>query len=164
MSIVYYTSLIYSISILIIKLNSTRNFFFQPQKQYRQYQKRKYRRRYHTADDNPRHAHARLRACAQRKRCRQHAHHHRQCCHKDRLQTRFACLNYRSLRRHAFMHQRQRIVQKQRAVFATRPSITRMPIREYRLMVLCVNSRQKMAPIMPSGSENIRINGVNTDS
>ena len=164
MSIVYYTSLMYSISILIIKLSSTRKFFFQPQKQYRQHQKRKYRRRYHTADNNPRHAHARLRACAQRQRRRQHANHHRQRCHKDRLQTRFACLDYRCLRRHAFMHQRQRVIQKQRAVFRYQTIHNQEPMSEYKLMVLCVSKRQKMAPIMPSGSENIRMNGVNTDS
>ena len=43
MSTVYYISLMYSISILIIKLNSIGKFFFQPQKQYWQHQQRKHR-------------------------------------------------------------------------------------------------------------------------
>ena len=37
-------------------------------------------------------------------------------------------------------------------------------MREYRFIVLCVSSKQKIAPIMPSGSENMRMKEVFTDS
>ena len=97
---------------------SLRESALQPQEQYRQNKQREHCRRYHTADNNPRHAHTRLRACAQRKRRWQHPHHHRQRRHKDRLQARLACFYNRRLRRHAFMHQRQRIVKQQRAVLS----------------------------------------------